>query len=133
MKKEVTRDALNEQIARLQDKQAEELEILKEQFYITYESLKPINLVKNTLQEITTSPGIKDNLLNNAIGLVTGYISKKVLVGSSHNPIKRILGTLFQFAIANVVSKHSETIKSTGEVILKRIFRDKNDAKNGLA
>jgi len=128
MKKRNEKEALAERIFFLQNKQAQELKLLKEQFHIAYESLKPINLVKSTWREITESPEIKNNLLSNAIGLTTGYLSKKVLMGFSHNPIKKIFGALLQFAIANVVSKHSETIKSAGGDFLHRILNHKSKA-----
>jgi hypothetical protein len=129
MKKKSQTDALSERIVLLQNKQAEQLIILREQFYITYESLKPLNLIKNVLHEVASSPALKNNLLNNVIGLMTGYLSKKVLIGTSHNPIKKILGAFLQFAIANLVSKHSENIKSAGEYVLQRILNHRNKVK----
>ena len=136
MKKKNGTDALNKAISSLQNKQAQELKLLKEQFHLTYESLKPINLIKSTFHEVAISPDIKNNIVNNVIGLTTGYLSKKVLMGTSHNPIKRLLGTLLQFAIANVVSKHSDKIKSTGENILLHILKYRKEkeqdfSKNG--
>lgn len=105
-------DTLNETIALLEYKQAQELIILKEQFQFTYESLKPINLIKNAFSEMTNSPDIKGNILNNVIGLSTGYLSKRILLGSTHNPIKRILGSVLQFVVANVVTKKSDSFTS---------------------
>ena len=124
-------EALNKTIAALQEKKEIEFSLLKEQFQITYESLKPINLIKSTLANVASSPELKNNVLNNVIGLTTGYISKKVILGNTRNPIKILLGSLFQFAIANVVSKHTESLKSTGEIILKRIFRNKDKKEHG--
>ena len=124
-------EALNKTIAALQAKKEIEFSLLKEQFQITYESLKPINLIKSTLANVASSPELKNNVLNNVIGLTTGYISKKVILGSTRNPIKILLGSLFQFAIANVVSRHTESLKSTGENILKRIFRNKDKKDHG--
>lgn len=115
-------DALNEAIVILEKKQALELRELTEQFKITYESLKPVNLIKNTLSEVTKAPDIKNNFINNAIGLATGFLSSRFLLGSSRNPIKRTLGTILQYAVANVVSKHSGGIKSTAGSLLSRIF-----------
>ena len=119
-------EALNKTIAALQEKKEIEFSLLKEQFQITYESLKPINLIKSTLANVASSPELKNNVFNYVIGLTTGYISKKVILGKTRNPIKILLGSLFQFAIANVVSKHTDSLKSTGEIILKRIFRNKD-------
>lgn len=60
---------------------------------------------------MATTSEFKGNILSNVIGITTGYLTKKVLLGSTHNPIKRILGTLLQFVITNVVTKHSEKVK----------------------
>jgi len=105
-------DTLNETIVLLKYKQAQELIILQEQFQLTYDSLKPINLIKNAFSEMTHSPDIKGNLINNVIGLSTGYLSKRILLGSTHNPIKRILGSVLQYVVANVVTKKSDTFTS---------------------
>ncbi|MFV5686719.1 hypothetical protein ACM55I_14885 [Flavobacterium sp. GB2R13] len=111
MKKINQTDTLNETIALLENKQALELLSLKQQFELTYESLKPLNIIKSVFSEMTTSSDIKGNVISNVIGMSTGYLTKKVLLGSTHNPIKRILGTLLQLVITNVVTKHSDNIK----------------------
>ena len=107
-------DALKDAINLLQNKQAHELRLLKEQFHITYDSLKPINLIKKGFLDVTASPDIKKTLINNAIGLATGYLSKKVLIGSSHNPIKKLLGTILEFAVASVVVKQVNNTVNEG-------------------
>ena len=123
---------LNETIRFLENKQKMELDILKEQFHVTYESLKPLNLIKSVFKEVTSSPTIKDNLLNNAIGMTTGYLSKKVLIGSTHNPLKNIFGTILQFAIGNVVTKHSNKLVSTGGSLLLNFLKNRKLAKKEL-
>ena len=122
-------DALNEKILSLQYKQAVELKLLKEQFHYTYQTLRPINLIKSTLNEVKSAPEVKTNLFNNAIGLTTGYISKLVLFGASRNPIKKLIGTILQFAVTNIASKHGQEIKLAGENILHRILKLKNNTK----
>lgn len=120
-------DVLMERIILLEDRQAQELSLLREQLYSTYESLKPLNLIKNTLSNVASSQSLKDHILNGAIGLSVGYLSKKVLIGSTHNPIKNLAGTILQFAIANIVAKHSNTIRAKGEVFFRSIFEKKDD------
>lgn len=71
------RDKLNEAIIVLQVKRKEERMLLREQLHIIYESIKPINLIKNTLKDISSSSEIKSKILDNAIGIGTGYLSKK--------------------------------------------------------
>ncbi len=98
-------EILNKAIQELKTKQVSEIVLLKAQFEKTYESLKPLNLIKNTINEVATSPDLRKNITNNAIGLATGYLSKKFLLGSTHNPFKKILGTILEFGIANFVAK----------------------------
>jgi hypothetical protein len=112
MKKMNETDTLKETIALLEYRQRQELRILKEQFEVTYDSLKPLNIIKRVFSEMTTSPDLKGNLLSNVIGMATGYITKKVIVRSSHNPFKRILGNVLQFAITNIVSKRTDPLQS---------------------
>jgi hypothetical protein len=115
-------DSLNELIILEERKHDTQLELLKEQFHIAYESVKPVNLIKSVLHEVTASPEIKNDMASNVIGLGTGFLSKKLLVDGSHSPIKRVIGTVVQFAIANLVSKHSDTIKTIGSNLLKHFF-----------
>jgi hypothetical protein len=132
MKKKNETDTLSETIILLQNKQAQELKSLKEQFHLTYESFKPLNLIKSTIHEVTSSPEIKNTILSNTIGITTGYLTKKVFFGASHSPVKRLFGTLLQFALANIISKHTDDIKSTGENLLYRFLKHRKESKQEL-
>ncbi len=123
MKQHIETDALNEVIRLLEIKRAEEFNLLKEQFHLVQDRLKPINLIKSVFQEITATPAIKHNIVNSTIGLTTGFLAKKVLFGTARNPVSKLFGTLFQFVITNVVAKHSDSIKSTGENLLQRFLK----------
>lgn len=112
MKTRSNSDSLKESILVLERKQELELASIKEQLYVTYESVKPVNIIKNSLKEIISSPGLKGSILNNIVGLASGYFSRKLLLGNSHNPIKKVLGAFLQFAVTNVVTNHSEGIDS---------------------
>ena len=118
-------DALDESILVLQEKRANEFGVLKEHLQEAYTSFKPINLIKSTLKEISASPEIKSDMISNAIGIGTGLIAKRLIVGSSHNPVKRLFGTVLHFAIANVVAKHTGDVKAIGQTLLHRIFKRK--------
>ena len=107
MKKINETDLLDQSILSLKIKQSKELDSIKEQLQATYESIKPLNIIKGAFTEIIDSPDIKNNILNSVIGLSTGYLSRKLLFAGKHNPVKTVLGTLLQFVVTNVVSKHS--------------------------
>jgi hypothetical protein len=127
MKNRNETDSLNELIILQEQKHDNELGLLKEQFHVAYESLKPINLIKSVFHEVTASPEIKNDLVSNVIGLGTGFISKKLLIDGSHSTIKKIAGTVLQFAVATLVSKHSDTIKTIGDNLVKHFFNKRSN------
>lgn len=122
-------ELLTVRIHELEAKRAREFRALKEQVQQTQESLKPLNLIKSTLKKISYSPEIKNNLWGSAIGIGTGFLSRKLLMGGSHNPIKSIIGTLFQFAIGNIVSKRAEGIKTKIDRFLHFFFIRRRESK----
>jgi hypothetical protein len=113
--------ALSAVIVELEAKQIAEGKLLKEQFQLTYESLKPVNLIKSTFQEVVASQDLKDNLLNTSIGLTAGYLSKVLFEGTTHNPVKKLLGSALMFGITNAVAKNPEAIKSLAAGFFKMI------------
>ena len=67
-------EELKKSIELLEDEQNLNRCLLKQQFYITYESFKPVNLLKNTLNEVISSPNLIDNIISTLVGLSTGYL-----------------------------------------------------------
>lgn len=116
---------LKSAIQELEYKQEIEWPLLKEQFLDTYESIKPINLIKNTLSDLTTAPDLKGDLINTTLSLAVGFISKKLAIGSTQNPIKQILGTLLQMGVTNIVSKNADSIRSSTMNIINTVFSKK--------
>lgn len=125
-------DVLNEMIILLHNKQVQDLQALKQQTAQIYENMQPINILKNTFQEVGVVPDLKNNILNTIIGLTTGYISKKIIIGNSHNPIKRILGTILEFTIANVVAKNSTKIITVVEALVSQVATYNSKPKDKL-
>lgn len=125
MEKIKTIEELNEAIQLLEIKHKLAEKLLKEQLKSTVENLKPVNLIKTTLRNLTTSPSLKDNLLDTTISLLAGFLSKKIIVGNTHNPIKQILGTVLQMGVTNAVSRNTSDIKSSVLNIIKNFITKK--------
>jgi hypothetical protein len=89
--------------------------VLTNQIHLTYESLKPINLIRDTLKDVTSMSYPTDNILGVSIGLVSGYITKKLYIGTSDNPFKKLMGSIVQFGVAHI-------LKSIGQSIFQNIF-----------
>jgi hypothetical protein len=116
---------LKDAIKLLEAEQEIKAQLLKEQLYLTYESLKPVNLLRHTLKEISSSPYLIDNISGTAMGLLSGFLSRKIFVGSSGNLIRKLIGSILQFGVTNVVAQNSDVIKSIGQALLQHYFRKK--------
>ena len=112
MKTTDKKKVLREKIIFLQNKQTEDLQLLKEQFHVTYNSFKPINILKNTLSEVTSSSEMKKDLLMGALNLTTGYLTHKI-GGLNSNPIKDMLGKALKFVVKKVIGKKQHEEEET--------------------
>ncbi len=118
MAKQNAVDSLKESIRLLEIRQAEEGKLLKDQFKLTYESLKPVNLIKNSIKELANSEEIKASLFETLVSILTGYFTKKMFVGPKSNPLVKIFGALMQFGVTSLVAKNADSIRNyIGELI----------------
>ena len=63
--------SLRDTILLLEQKRIEEALIIKLEIHHVYESMKPVNLIKNAFNEVVESTEIKSNILNNSIVAIT--------------------------------------------------------------
>ncbi len=115
---------LSEAIQELEARQAEEGKMLKEQVNLAYENIKPINLIKNTFKEALASQDLRADIINLSLGLITGYVSKRVFSGLEDSPLKKLLGTSLQFGITLFIVNNPGTIQAIGDGIAKFISGD---------
>lgn len=110
---------LKNAIQLLETEQTDKGNLLKEQFYLTYESFKPANIIASTLNDISKSPFLIDNILGGALGLVSGFYSNKLMLNPSGNKLKKLLGVALQFGVTNLVAQHQGTLRAIGTVIFR--------------
>jgi len=116
---------LKNEIRLLEAEQAIQGQRVKEQFYMTIESLNPVNLLRSTLNNIITSPHLIDNILGIAISLGTGYLTKKIVIGTSGKIGRKIIGSVLQIGVTSLVARHPEAIKSFGRFIVQHLHLKK--------
>ncbi len=125
-----TQYELRAAILRLEYQQAEEGKALKEQFQTAYNSVKPANIILNTLKDLGDSDFIKDGILNTSVGFGTGYLSKMLFQGVVNSPIKKLLGSALMFGITNVVAKNPDGIKAMAKKIFNLFGSHSNEEVN---
>jgi len=123
--------SLKAAIYRLEQRQIEQKELLVAQFHETYESLRPLNVIKSELNRITGSSETRNNVVNAAIGLGAGLLSKKIFLGGSHNILKRLFGTVIEVGIAKLVAGNADKIKEKGLELKEKGIELLHASKNG--
>ena len=124
MQKITTSLDLKNAIQELEFQQAQEWPLVKEQFFIVYENTKPLTIIKNTIKNALLGPDLTTTAVNAAVGLATGFITKKIVIGSTANPLLKFAGLILEMVVANKVNENSEGLKSIGIKLLKKILPD---------
>lgn len=95
---------------------------LKDQLLRTYESLKPVNLLAGSIKDVVTSPLVITNIAGAALGLATGYYSKKLIVGVSGSIVRKMIGLALQYGIGHLFASNADRIRSKGQAIIQHLF-----------
>ncbi len=127
MGKQYTIDSLREEIRELEIKQEAEGKVLKAQLKVTYEYLKPSNILRSVVKDIVSSETLKNDFINTAASYTSGLLTKKLIVGKSQNPFLKIIGLGIQFGITALVNKNYNSIK---EVFTQYINAFKSNLHN---
>ena len=126
MKRTITSSAeLNEAIEDLERRASLQKQELKEHFAGTMENLKPINLIKHGFQSTFSGENTQD-LLKAAIGLGSGILGRKLMMGKSGGGIiRKVVGAALEMGVVGVVVKNAEKLKGKGSQLLDKIFHKK--------
>jgi hypothetical protein len=105
---------------------------LKEQVFLTYESLKPINLLRNTFKELFSSQYASENISGSVMGAVSGFLIKFLFIGSSSNKFRKLIGDVLRFGMTNIIAQNSDQIKTFGQALFQHFLskKEKNTKKH---
>jgi len=113
-----TIDSLNQKIKFLEAQQDREWCEIKDEIDEIKENLKPLNLIRNTVEEINETIGFKSDIAQSAISIGIGYLAKKLVIGKTDSTFKNIFGSILQLAVTTLVSKpqhHEATTKESSQ------------------
>jgi hypothetical protein len=111
MDKITTYKDLKRNIAELEYQQTKEFDILKSDISTGLKNLTPSSLFKGVLQSMSSKVTDNGGILSTSLAVLMGYISKKIFINTSSNPLKKMLGTLLLVLTTHLVTKHPEKIK----------------------
>lgn len=115
---------LDEAIRQLEEKQKSDLHLLKQHFEFTKEQLNPLNIIKTEFKEAVSSPNLKGTLVKGAVGLLSGFLAKKFVIGGAGGVVGKIAGTALQSGVTGLVMRNSpenlEEVKDNGLSLLQK-------------
>jgi hypothetical protein len=115
--------SLREAILQLERKRADEGNRLKEEFMLTLEGLKPVNLLKSAVKDLVKPAELTTSIITTAAGLGSGYLAK-ILAGTvTKSPFKRVLGTAAMLGISNIVARNPEKVRLLGKMFFNMLRR----------
>ncbi len=102
---------LENRILQLEKQQAQQMAELKISGSNIVQSFTPANMLKSAFQDIKSTPGLRATALDTAIGIGTGFISRKLMMGRSNSIFRKIAGNAVQFLVTNLVRKKIPQIR----------------------
>lgn len=113
---------LKNAIQLLETEQDAKGQLLKDQFSRTCESLKPVNLLTNTLNKTFSTSNLADSLSGTSLGVAGGLLLRKLFVGSSRNILRKLVGSFLQFGVSNFIAQNPDMLKAIGHSIIQHLF-----------
>ncbi|MBK8702037.1 MAG: hypothetical protein IPN29_21690 [Saprospiraceae bacterium] len=55
--------------------------------------------------------------------IIMGFLAKKLYVGSSRNPLKKLMGELVLVGVTNYIAEHPEEVKKAGKAVINFIAK----------
>jgi hypothetical protein len=130
MKRKITNGIeLEEAIAELEKKAAGQKREIQESLAELSESLKPFNIAKESARYVFSGKN-RESLVNVLIGLGTGFLSRKLLLGNTHGVVGKTLGKAVQYGMAGVISQNAEKIKEKAGEWIDRLFKRNKSQSN---
>lgn len=135
MQKIDTVSELQSAIQVLESRQKEDFNNLKTEFIDLGEHIKPVNLIKEGLNQALHSPVVKRALIVAGTSIVTGFIIHKLVSRKSgyrdntsqysfrntvSRQVKRASFSLFQYVIAAVISQNTDRLKQVATSLLTK-------------
>ena len=66
-----------------------------------------------------------DKVIGTAVGLATGFITKKIIIGTSDNKFRKLIGSIFEFGVINIVAQRQNALKAVGRFLLQSFLQKK--------
>jgi uncharacterized membrane protein len=99
---------------------------LIEQYLMTKENLRPVNLVKNTFSQMAGNSELGKKLLQAGLGIGAAFITKRLIAGPTTSLAGKVLSVAMNMGLAKAITN---PLKNKGIQLLKK-FRHTLNGKS---
>lgn len=110
-------------IVEMEKRKVVQQSILASQFHETYESLKPLNLLKSAFHKVTEPGDARSSILKAAGGIGVGLLTKKLLIGKTTSVVGSLISNVLRLTASNTVMNNTDKLKAYGIAIYNNFFR----------
>jgi hypothetical protein len=104
--------------------------LIKQEIGHAYDSINPLTLIKENMED-SSSNLLGNNVISTSVGLATGYLIKKWIIGKSENQFRTILGSAAQIGVINVIAHYHSTVEVVGRTLIQ-LFLHKDKKPDGV-
>lgn len=103
--------------------QSDKLNALKSQYEFTVESLKPINLIKESVSAVASSSYQSSKVVGIISDLMMGYFTKNIFSGKINNSFKNILTTGLKMGMTKIFASNFSDAKLLSKIVFEELRR----------
>jgi len=81
------------------------------------------NLVKSKLSSLFPGENNKENTVDAILSISAGMIAKRLVMGTSNNIGKQIIGKILEVAVTGIALKNASKVKAGGSYLLSLLFK----------
>lgn len=118
----VSASELKEAICLLESRQAIQGDLVKEQFELVVFGSDSADPLHRIISDAFGTPRLRKDILYALLGLAAGYLSKRMVVGSSSGVVKKLFGWVLQFGIPMILANKAVNVRSIFENVIHRFF-----------
>ena len=120
------RHELEAAIVELEKKQVIQKSVMISQWHETKESFLPKNIIKDAVHRLIDPDTALGAIIKAAGGLGMGFLTKRLLLGTTHSLPAKILGTALNLTTTGTVYSNAEKLKAYGLAIYHNLFNKKS-------
>ncbi|MBD3581103.1 hypothetical protein [Flavobacterium selenitireducens] len=114
---------LQQAILELEKQKSDDGQALRDQWTLTKQNLNPMTLIKDGVKDLFAAPDVRTGVVKGLLGLASGFVTRKLVVGEKPSTVRKVVGTLAQTGVTSLAFKRSDAIQEKGASLLSGLLK----------